>query len=173
MSLLFGFFVSEASAYKVIRNMLIRKEIKYEKLVRQGNGRPYRAFSNWNVPDDQWKHELDLTDICKLYPVNFLRGGEVNENYKSDAEAEFQGELHYFEMDESTERGEKLEQRLHAYDYVRNPVLWITHREDRRRNMIDKCSNENCYFGLFKEIIDDPYGPVWVNKRGERASITS
>ena len=169
MDHLFEFFQSPAAAYKHVGRMLKSKEIKYEKLIREKAGRPYRGFCNWQVSDDCWKHELRLTDVLVLYEGCCQRGHKVDSQLRPDAELTISGQLHYIEYHSGSMRGRKIEERLRLYDSVDNAVMWIVETENERRKLLQK-ANENSWFGVYSEIVTNP-SCDWLNRDGEAGNL--
>ena len=115
-------------------------------------------------------HELDLTRVLVHFPGEYTRGFAVDQRYKADADVEFGGKIHRFEMDTGSERGQKIAERLQVYDGVSDTILWIVKTPERRESLLSKCTNENCYFGLYNELIQGVN--QWVNIHRVTAELT-
>jgi hypothetical protein len=164
---------NRALLYKILAGMVKRGEIRHAWFLPSGKtgGRPKKILSNRKVESDCLRHEISLTWVLLALGYPCRRLDDVDQRLLPDAEIEVNGELHFGELDTGSERGRKIEERLSIWGTVSDPILWIVMTEQRRQSLRAKDRNENSYFGVWKEVVNNPKGEVWLNVNNQLVTI--
>jgi hypothetical protein len=156
-------------AYKCLAGMVRRGQIRHTGFLHVGKkgGRPKRWWTNRVVPEHLRPHELKVTSAVLALNFPCKRLDDVDQDLRPDFEIKVAGKDLYGELDLSSERGTKIEDRLNIYLPVGNPVLWIVPSEARRRSLRHKDQNRKSYFALFDDVVTNPTGPIWLGRSNQ------
>lgn len=131
-----------------------------------------RVFSCRRISPQNVQHEVDLAQIFFAYwPYAFARAGsDVDPTYRADMELTVKN-FYRVEMDEMTEKVKQLEDTLRKYADGKDTVLFVTLADWRVREALSLTDNKKIFATTLKELINDPWGEVLTNCRGEKARV--
>jgi len=136
-------------------------------------GRPEDVYFNGTGKVEHVKHEVFLTRALLKYAWDSVkRLHDVDPRIAADAECVRNGFKFFFELDRGVSYP-NMERRWKKYEGVEDYLLVITTTERRKVGVIEH-SKAVAGIGLFTtldEVLNDPFGEVWVDCFGKRVSL--
>ena len=132
------FFYTRQAAQKRMTKLLRKKKIKLVgNIMLNDCGRPRNVYCRNHIPHQLVWHEYGVTKaVDSLKNEGFVRGTEVDQTTKPDAEITINGTKVFLEFDSKTEGYKQYRNRTLAYANVSEAVLWVTTSETRRDGMM-------------------------------------
>lgn len=126
-----------------------------------------------NIKRDNLLHEAYTMEVVlAYYPCVFMMGADVNQTMLPDATLTIGGNTYHVELDCDTMGRGQMSKRMLKYAGCTDTVLVVCLTESRMKRLMKWWSPlPNAYFSTIRQVVSDPYGPVWTGSDGQIASV--